>query len=58
MKLRTRISESASFGPVRVRFSVPVLGGGKPWLTIGTRTGRRGWASVSQPIGGRRGKKR
>jgi hypothetical protein len=50
---RVRISESISFGPFRFRLSAP-LGRGRLWGSVGMRTGRRGWTSVSFPVGSRR----
>jgi hypothetical protein len=48
---RTRISFSEGFGPFRIGLSA-----GRTGLRAfgGVRTGRRGWTSVSAPLGGRR----
>jgi hypothetical protein len=54
---RTRISTTEYFGPFRFRLSVP-LGRGRVWGSAGVRTGRRGWASVSAPLGGKRRRSR
>lgn len=51
-----RISESVRIGPIRVRVSKPLTGRGRTWVSAGTRTGRRGWTSVSAPVG--KGRKR
>lgn len=56
--MRLRISESVRLGPFRVRLSAPLGGRGRTWVSAGTRTGRRGWASVSAPLGGRRRRSR
>ena len=49
-----RISDSVKFGGFRVRGSVPLNGRGRPWVSVGTRVGRRGWLSVGGPVGGRK----
>ena len=49
-----RISESVRIGPFRVRVSTPLSGKGRTWVSAGTRTGRRGWTTVSAPVGKRR----
>jgi hypothetical protein len=49
-----RISESVRIGGFRLRVSKPLSGRGRTWVSAGTRTGRRGWASVSAPLGGRK----
>lgn len=52
-----RISGSERLGPFRLKLSAGKSG---LWVSAGTRTGRRGWASVSAPVGkaqrGRRGR--
>lgn len=53
-----RISESVKVGRFRLRVSAPLNGRGRTWVSAGTRTGRRGWASVSAPLGGRRRRSR
>ena len=52
--MTTRISQSIKVGPFRVRLSAPLSGRGRVWGSVGTRTGRRGWTSVSRPLGGKR----
>jgi hypothetical protein len=49
-----RISDSVKIGGFRVRVSAPLNGRGRPWLSVGTRVGRRGWFSVGGPAGGRK----
>lgn len=49
-----RISETVRIGPFRVRVSAPVTGNGRVRVSAGTRTGRRGWAGVSAPVGGKK----
>jgi hypothetical protein len=53
----TRISQSAYLGPFRVRLSAGRSGF---WGSLGVKTGRRSWTSVSSPLGrsqrGRRGR--
>ena len=46
-----RVSDSIRIGPIRIRLSASKNG---LRLTEGTRIGRRGWASLSQPLGGKR----
>ena len=48
---RARISEAIWIGPFRFRLSA---GRGGLWGSAGARTGRRGWTSVSAPVGQRR----
>ena len=48
-----RISESVRIGPFRFRLSAP-LGKGRVRVSAGTRIGKRGWAGVSAPLGGRK----
>jgi hypothetical protein len=52
--MATRISQSVRIGPFRIRVSTPVSGRGRTYVSAGTRTGKRGWASVSKPVGSRR----
>ena len=52
--MATRISQSVRIGPFRFRVSTPLSGRGRTWVSAGTRTGRRGWTSISTPAGGRR----
>jgi hypothetical protein len=54
MRRRTRISQSLYLGPFRLRLSAPLGGRGRVWGSAGVRTGRRGWASVSAPLGARK----
>jgi hypothetical protein len=49
-----RISESIKIGPFRIRLSTPVTGKGRTRVGVGTRVGKRGWVSVSEPVGRRR----
>jgi hypothetical protein len=49
-----KISETFRIGPFRVRLSESKRGAR---LSVGSRVGRRGWISVSEPIGGKRRKK-
>jgi hypothetical protein len=49
-----RVSESVKIGPFRFRISVPLNGRGRTRVGVGTRTGRRGWTSLSAPLGGRK----
>lgn len=49
-----RVSESVKIGPFRLRLSASKNG---MRLTEGTRVGRRGWASLSQPIGRKKRKR-
>jgi hypothetical protein len=49
-----RISESVKIGPFRVRVSKSLTGRGRTWVSAGARTGRRGWTTLSVPLGGRR----
>lgn len=58
MRSRTRVSESVGFGPFRIRLSAPLSRRGQLWGSVGMRTGRRGWTSVSFPVGGRRKRSR
>jgi hypothetical protein len=53
-----RISESVKIGPFRLGGSIPLTGKGRPVVRVGTRTGRRGWTSVSAPVGGKKRKTR
>jgi len=58
MRSRARVSESIGFGPFRLRLSAPLSRRGQLWGSVGMRTGRRGWTSVSFPVGGRRRRSR
>jgi hypothetical protein len=49
-RIRPRVSESARIGPFRFRVSEP-LGRGRVWGSVGLRAGRRGWLSLSTPLG-------
>lgn len=53
-----RISESVRVGPLRFRVSKPLTGRGRTWGSVGVRTGRRGYLSVSQPLTGSRRRRR
>jgi hypothetical protein len=48
---RIRVSESVYLGPFRLRLSAGRSG---LWGSLGVRTGRRGYASVSAPVGRRK----
>ena len=50
---RTRISQSVYIGPWRFRLSVPLFGRGRVWGSVGARTGRRSYTTVSAPLGER-----
>ena len=53
-----RISQSVTICGIRLRLSGP-LGRGRSWVSAGTRTGRRGYTSVSAPVSrAQRGKRR
>jgi hypothetical protein len=58
-KLRLSASETVQVGRrrVRERVSVPVLGGGRTWVSAGTSTWL-GWLSGSAPLGGRKPRRR
>jgi hypothetical protein len=58
MRSRARVSETISFGPFRFRISAPLNGRGRVWGSAGVRTGRRGWLGVSEPLSGKRGRRR
>jgi hypothetical protein len=52
-----RVSESVKVGPFTLfvkRYSRSLLSKGNYRAGIGTRVGRRGWASVSEPVGRRK----
>ena len=53
-----RISDSFKVGGIRIKGSVPLNGRGRPWVSAGTRVGRRGWFSVGGPVGGSKRKGR
>lgn len=58
MRSRARIGESFYIGPFRIRLSAPLSRRGQLWGSAGMRTGRRGWTSVSFPVGSRRRRRR
>lgn len=47
---QTRISQTVWVGPWRFRLSVPLSGRGRVWGSIGRRTGRRSYTTVSAPL--------
>jgi hypothetical protein len=49
-----RISESVKIGPFRVRLGAPITGKGRARVSVGRRAGKRGWLSVSEPVGRRK----
>ena len=55
---QTRISQTIWVGPWRFRLSVPLFGRGRVWGSIGARTGRRSYTTVSAPLGERQRRSR
>lgn len=51
---KIRVSQSARLGCFRFRVSAPLGRRGRTYVGVGTRTGRRGWTSVSAPVGDRK----
>jgi hypothetical protein len=50
-RTRPRISDSVRIGPFRFRVSEPLGRRGRGWGSVGMRAGRRGWLSLSTPLG-------
>ena len=50
-RTRPRISDSVRIGPFRFRVSKPLGRRGRSWGSVGMRAGRRGWLSLSTPLG-------
>jgi hypothetical protein len=50
-RTRPRISDSVRIGPFHFRISKPLGRRGRGWGAVGVRAGRRGWLSVSTPLG-------
>jgi hypothetical protein len=57
-RTRSRINNSVRVGPFRFRVSQPLSKRGRGWGAVGARVGRRGWLSVSTPLGRASARKR
>ncbi len=57
-RTRPRINHSVRVGPFRLRVIKPLGKRGRGWGAASARAGRRGWLSVSTPLGRASARKR